>query len=136
MYLPLPAVLSLSLGLLSVAISAPSTSTTAGEKDKDSSEESYEVVYDQRQNGTDNLRVSVEDVMVVVAPSEGLMQAGGSALNSLALGVVGAAMLDRVKTPDCGAEGGRCKSAPGNSQRSRLRLSNLLQPLFNRVQHH
>lgn len=86
-------VFSFSL-LLGVVISAPT------EESPHSHEDDSDVVYDQRQNGTENLRISVSDVMVVVAPAEGLLPMAGEALSALALGY-----------KDCGQAGGRCKSA-------------------------
>ncbi|XP_046680850.1 uncharacterized protein LOC124367784 [Homalodisca vitripennis] len=115
--------------LVASAVGAPATT---GEE-AGSGDDTGDVVYDQRQNGSENLRVSVSDVMVLVAPADSLVPMAEGALNSLALGVVGAAVMDKVKAPapDC-SEHGKCKAA---SLRSRLRLSNLLQPLVNRAHH-
>lgn len=33
-----------------------------------------EIVYDQRQNGSENLRIHMNDVTLVVAPSDGILQ--------------------------------------------------------------
>lgn len=45
-----------------------------------------DVVYDQRQNGTENVRISLSDLKVVLAPADGLFQimsmAGAQLLNS------------------------------------------------------
>lgn len=45
-----------------------------------------DVVYDQRQNGTENVRISLSDLKVVLAPADGLFQimsmAGAQFLNS------------------------------------------------------
>lgn len=73
------------------------------EESHHSHEDDGDIVYDQRQNGTENLRISLSDVMVVVAPAESLMPMAGDALSALALG--------SLKDKDCGQSGGRCKSA-------------------------
>lgn len=45
-----------------------------------------DVIYDQRQNGTENVRISLSDLKVVLAPADGLFQimsmAGAQLLNS------------------------------------------------------
>lgn len=46
-----------------------------------------DVLYDQRQNGTENVRIHMNDVTVVVAPSDGLLQLlGGSGSDLLHFG--------------------------------------------------
>ncbi|KAK9513026.1 hypothetical protein O3M35_001309 [Rhynocoris fuscipes] len=43
-------------------------------------EDLEQVLYDQRQNGTDNVRLMVNDFTLLVAPSEGLLSFAPSAL--------------------------------------------------------
>lgn len=66
-------------------------------------EEAADVIYDQRQNGTENLRISLSDVMVLVAPAESFLPAAGDALSALALG--------SLKDRGCGDGEGRCKNS-------------------------
>lgn len=69
--------------------------------------ETEDIVYDQRQNGTENLHISLSDVMVVVAPVESLTPLAMDTFNFLALG---AATKDKDKG-ECGETGARCRSA-------------------------
>lgn len=60
------------------------------------------VTYDQRQNGTENVRISLSDLKVVLAPADGLFQimsmAGAQFLNSE---LAGAASEHRPTGVEC-----------------------------------
>lgn len=70
---------------VAVVVAAPqsSESTAAAAATVASADD---VVYDQRQNGTENVRISLSDLKVVLAPADGLFQimsmAGAQLLNS------------------------------------------------------
>lgn len=61
-----------------------------------------DVVYDQRQNGTENVRISLSDLKVVLAPADGLFQlmsmAGAQFLNA---GLAGSASENRPAALEC-----------------------------------
>lgn len=65
---------------VAVAVAAPPAAHTVDASAVD------DVVYDQRQNGTENVRISLSDLKVVLAPADGLFQimsmAGAQFLNS------------------------------------------------------
>lgn len=85
--------------LLSVVISAPPGEIT----------ESHEEIYDQRQNGSENLRIQMDDVMFVVAPAEALLSVAGAS-ELLQLGAAASAIEKPDKTGhECGDKV-RCKS--------------------------
>lgn len=72
-----------SLLALTVAVAAAAPSQPTHVVDASSVDD---VVYDQRQNGTENVRISLSDLKVVLAPADGLFQimsmAGAQFLNS------------------------------------------------------
>ncbi|XP_039292865.1 uncharacterized protein LOC111053968 [Nilaparvata lugens] len=136
------AVLSLSVSL---ATAAPPSSSSPSDADFD------DVFYDQRQNGSENFRIHLNDVMVVVAPAEALLGAdllgggGGLGGGSGGLGAADLPVEDAVSPhKECkpGVKGAaKCSSRPAsqhnnvNNKRSRLRLSNFLLPFINRAHH-
>lgn len=77
-----PAILFSTLVLFAVTVlSAPS-----GDSDSSSSEESSEdteLIYVQRQNGSQNFRLQMSDVMLILAPAEALLSIGGTDLLEL-----------------------------------------------------
>ncbi|KAK2583525.1 hypothetical protein KPH14_009481 [Odynerus spinipes] len=110
--------------------SSASLSTTLGSGDH----------YDQRQNGSDNYRIHVDGVVVVVAPVEALLLAGGvasgtnlsdissleSALQSTLKPIEEKPSLESLDKPI---------SSPKSTHRSSLRLINLLAPFLRRLYH-
>lgn len=72
--------LALTVAVTVAAAAPPQPSHTVDASDLD------DVVYDQRQNGTENVRISLSDLKVVLAPADGLFQimsmAGAQFLNS------------------------------------------------------
>ncbi|XP_050439676.1 uncharacterized protein LOC126845157 [Adelges cooleyi] len=60
-----------------------------------------EVVYDQRQNGTENVRISLSDLKVVVAPADGLFGIISMAGAGLLSDQFGAASENKPSTVDC-----------------------------------
>lgn len=53
---------------VAVAVAAPQSSVTVEPTAFD------DVIYDQRQNGTENVRINLSDLKVVLAPADGLFQ--------------------------------------------------------------
>ncbi|XP_024944164.1 uncharacterized protein LOC107271133 [Cephus cinctus] len=98
--------------------------------------------YDQRQNGTDNYRIHVDGVVLVVAPIEGLLLAGGlgGAENTPNLSILGQnGFLAQSKpetvnltNPKPDAEDMKPIDAK-SAHRSSLRLVNLIAPLLRRI---
>ncbi|KOC64750.1 hypothetical protein WH47_00253 [Habropoda laboriosa] len=87
--------------------------------------------YDQRQNGTENYRIHVDDVIFVIAPVETLLLAGAAVDNKPNLPII-----DSLKPPSSKPEIDPKQSlAPKSAHRPGLRLANLLVPLFRRIRH-
>ncbi|XP_025201440.1 uncharacterized protein LOC112598974 [Melanaphis sacchari] len=89
------------------------------------------VTYDQRQNGTENVRISLSDLKVVLAPADGLFQimsmAGAQLLNS---DFVGAATDHRPTAVEC--TGFKCNNRHRQAaKKNRFKLSSLIAPLLN-----
>lgn len=81
-----PLLLALTVALASAAPQTPvaaATDLAAAAAEPTSVDD---VVYDQRQNGTENVRISLSDLKVVLAPADGLLQimsmAGAQLLNT------------------------------------------------------
>ncbi|RZF40518.1 hypothetical protein LSTR_LSTR000397 [Laodelphax striatellus] len=133
------------LAVFSTVCLLPPTSAAPGASPSDSDFE--DVFYDQRQNGSENFRIHLNDVMVVVAPAEALLSVAGSdLLGGAGGGGPGAADLpveEAQPHKECkqGVKGGAKCSRPSsgqnsvNNKRSRLRLSNFLLPFINRAHH-
>ncbi|XP_075218116.1 uncharacterized protein LOC142322913 [Lycorma delicatula] len=128
---PLVPLLGVLIGGVALILAAPS-----------SDNDFEDVFYDQRQNGSENFRIHLNDVMVVVAPAEALLSvaAGSELLNPTPSDNV--PLDDPDKLPkECKPGGkGKCNkqsTTAGNAatKRSRLRLSNLLMPFINRAHH-
>nr|XP_018914192.1 PREDICTED: uncharacterized protein LOC109042084 [Bemisia tabaci] len=133
---------------------APNEPHTAADPVVSTSSTTDDVLYDQRQNGTENVRIHMNDVTVVVAPSDGLLQllSAGSSSDLLNFGASLSTNSHQLTTSefstniagagegkpgfDCDAVG-KCRHAqqPAPGKRNRFRLSNILMPLFNRAQH-
>ncbi|XP_006613673.1 uncharacterized protein LOC122715119 [Apis laboriosa] len=87
--------------------------------------------YDQRQNGSENYRVHVDGVMLVIAPVETLLLAGVADNNKPSLPAI-----DSSKPPSSKPEINLKLSPMSKSaQRTGLRLANLLVPLLRRIRH-
>ncbi|KAL5242083.1 hypothetical protein ACI65C_009493 [Semiaphis heraclei] len=89
------------------------------------------VTYDQRQNGTENVRISLSDLKVVLAPADGLFQimsmAGAQFLNSE---LAGAASENRPTGAEC--TGFKCNNRHRQAaKKNRFKLSSLIAPLLN-----
>lgn len=92
-------VLAVSAALVSAVLAAP-----AATADTSSSEE--DVVYDQRQNGSENLRINLSDLTIVLAPGDSLSPMVSDAYAMMLV----SALRNKSTSSDCG-DGGRCKSA-------------------------
>jgi len=114
---------------VAVAVAAPQTpaavdtSTTAAD----------DVIYDQRQNGTENVRISLSDLKVVLAPADGLFQimsmAGAQFLNS-EFANAAAASEHRPTALEC--TGFKCNNRHRQAaKKNRFKLSSLIAPLLN-----
>uniref|UniRef100_A0A2S2PS78 Uncharacterized protein n=1 Tax=Schizaphis graminum TaxID=13262 RepID=A0A2S2PS78_SCHGA len=104
---------------------APQTAAPAEPADEDV------VTYDQRQNGTENVRISLSDLKVVLAPADGLFQimsmAGAQLLNSE---FAGAASEHRPTEVEC--TGYKCNNRHRQAaKKNRFKLSSLIAPLLN-----
>lgn len=91
-----------ALTALVVAVLAAPAPATPDVADTDE-----DIVYDQRQNGSENLRINLSDLTIVVAPGDSLSPLVSDAYNMMLLN---AALKNKSHSPDC-ADGGRCKSA-------------------------
>ncbi|XP_050543711.1 uncharacterized protein LOC126906852 [Daktulosphaira vitifoliae] len=107
------------------AASASSTSSIASTNGAD------EIVYDQRQNGTENVRISLSDLKVVVAPADGLFQIMSLAgAQLLASDLSGAASEQGHTSIDC--NGYKCNNRNRQAaKKNRFKLSSLLEPILN-----
>ncbi|XP_065207491.1 uncharacterized protein LOC135836527 [Planococcus citri] len=100
-----------------------------------------EIVYDQRQNGSENLRIHMNDVTLVVAPSDGILQLMSASASDFLNNnneVSGSNSNKPQGGPnvyslsDCGSDNGaKCKQQ--THKKNRIRLSSLLVPLLNRA---
>ncbi|VVC45568.1 Hypothetical protein CINCED_3A018223 [Cinara cedri] len=93
-----------------------------------------DVVYDQRQNGTENVRISLSDLKVVLAPADGLFQimsmAGAQLLNSE---LANAASEHRPTAIEC--NGFKCNNRHRQAaKKNRFKLSSLIGPLLQNSQ--
>lgn len=91
------------------------------------------VLYDQRQNGTENVRISLSDLKVVLAPADGLFEimsmAGAQLLNSELFNNA-AAFEQRPAAIEC--TGFKCNTRHRQAgKKNRFKLSSLLAPLLN-----
>lgn len=59
---------------------APSSSNSSSQTDPQNPVVAEDVLYDQRQNGTENFRVQMSDVTLIVAPAEALLAVNPSDL--------------------------------------------------------
>ncbi|XP_012277781.1 uncharacterized protein LOC105698270 [Orussus abietinus] len=99
--------------------------------------------YDQRQNGTENYRIHVDGLVLVVAPVEALLLAGGipgasTEPNLAALGQDG--LLENSKPGSPGptkpkpeVEDNSKRHSDPKSYRPSLRLANLIAPILRRI---
>nr|XP_003707338.1 PREDICTED: uncharacterized protein LOC100877904 [Megachile rotundata] len=86
--------------------------------------------YDQRQNGTENYRIHVDGVVLVVAPVETLLLAGAAADNKPNL------PIDSSKPTSSKPEvDPKPSPVPKSAHRAGLRFANLLIPLLRRIRH-
>lgn len=93
-------VLAALAALVVAVLAAPAATPDTADADED-------IVYDQRQNGSENLRINLSDLTIVVAPGDSLSPLVSDAYNMMLLS---AAVKNKSHAPDC-ADGGRCKSA-------------------------
>lgn len=110
---------------VALTVAAPQTAAPAESASEDV------VTYDQRQNGTENVRISLSDLKVVLAPADGLFQimsmAGAQLLNSE---FAGAASDHRPTAVEC--TGFKCNNRHRQAaKKNRFKLSNLIAPLLN-----
>ncbi|XP_025407059.1 uncharacterized protein LOC112681007 [Sipha flava] len=111
---------------VAVAVAAPQTPTTmAVDPAVD------DVVYDQRQNGTENVRISLSDLKVVLAPADGLFQimsmAGAQLFNTE---MANAATEHRPTAVEC--NGYKCNNRHRlAAKKNRFKLSSFIAPLLN-----
>jgi len=90
-------------GYVLLALTAGAAVTVAAPLAEPAAPDAEDVVtYDQRQNGTENVRISLSDLKVVLAPADGLFQimsmAGAQFLNSE---LAGAASEHRPTGVEC-----------------------------------
>ncbi|XP_015363365.1 PREDICTED: uncharacterized protein LOC107161459 [Diuraphis noxia] len=109
---------------VAVTVAAPAAEPAASNVDD-------VVTYDQRQNGTENVRISLSDLKVVLAPADGLFQimsmAGAQFLNSE---LASAASEYRPTGPEC--TGFKCNNRHRQAaKKNRFKLSSLIAPLLN-----
>ncbi|XP_044754915.1 uncharacterized protein LOC123313886 [Coccinella septempunctata] len=82
--------ISLATTLLILIVTAHARSVHKGKKNENNKEEYYnsadfDVIYDQKQNGSENYRLGVSGIDVVIAPPASILQAFLSPLSVLAL---------------------------------------------------
>lgn len=74
--------------------------------------------YDQRQNGSENVRIHMNDVMLVMAPSEGILQLMSASANDFLTGNNDISNSNKPQAPsqysaDCATENvAKCKHQP------------------------
>ncbi|KAL2735920.1 hypothetical protein V1478_002604 [Vespula squamosa] len=94
--------------------------------------------YDQRQNGTDNYRIHVDGVVVVVAPVEALLLAGDVVgTNQSDISLLESTLYNSKpedEKPNI-EHSEKPTVSPKSTHRSSLRLMNLLAPFIRRLYH-
>ncbi|XP_060864877.1 uncharacterized protein LOC132941046 [Metopolophium dirhodum] len=119
-------------GYVLLALTAGAAVTIAAPLAEPAAPDAEDVVtYDQRQNGTENVRISLSDLKVVLAPADGLFQimsmAGAQFLNSE---FAGAASEHRPTGVEC--TGFKCNNRHRQAaKKNRFKLSSLIAPLLN-----